>query len=132
MFRSFARAGARPAGLVLAALGCLAAAPAPASGVEAISPAFGNTIVSTYPDGRTGHLWLKADGSYGYEGRRKTPSSGRWTLKGAKLCLKQSKPKSIPFSYCPAIRTGGVGTTWPGKAPTGEAIQLKLVAGIVR
>lgn len=114
----------------LAAVACIAAAPAP--DVSLLEPAFGNTIVSTYPDGRTGHLWLKADGTYSYEGRRKTPSSGRWTLKGTKFCLKQSKPKSIPFSYCPPIKSGGVGTTWPGKAPTGEKIQLKLVAGIVR
>ncbi len=111
----------------LAALACIAAAPA-----VQVEPAFGNTIVSTYPDGRTGHLWLKADGTYSYEGRRKTPSSGRWTIKGPKLCLKQSKPRSIPFSYCPAIKEGGVGTTWTGKAPTGEPIQLELVAGIVR
>lgn len=114
----------------LAAIGCIAAAPTP--DVSAIEPAFGNTIVSTYPDGRTGHLWLKADGTYNYEGRRKTPSSGRWTLKRGKFCLKQSKPVYIPFSYCPPLKSGGIGTTWPGKAPTGEKIELKLVAGIVR
>ncbi len=118
--------------VLLAALsGAMISAPALANAPD-VKPAFGNTIVSTYPDGRTGHLWLKADGTYGYEGRRKTPSSGRWSVKGQRICLKQSKPRSIPFSYCTEIKAGGVGTAWPGKAPTGEKIQLKLVSGIVR
>ena len=117
------------AAALLASSAAAAAVAAPTAGVE---PAFGNTIVSTYPDGRTSHLWLKPDGTYGYEGRRKTPSSGRWTIKGAKLCLKQTKPRSIPFSHCSPIHAGGVGTAWAGKAPTGEAIKLKLVQGVVR
>ena len=123
------------AALTFAVLASLAAparaAVAPADPAARVGPAFGNTIVSTYPDGRMGHLWLKADGTYGYEGRRKTPSSGRWAIKGERLCLKQARPRAIFFTYCTALQSGGLGTTWPGKAPTGEAIQLKLVAGII-
>jgi hypothetical protein len=110
----------------LALLMCAGAAQAadPAN----VKAAFGNTIVSTYPDGRTSHLWLKADGTYKYEGRRKTPSSGRWTEKGDRVCLKQSRPVSIFFTFCtpvPAART------WTAKAPTGEALKVRLVDGIV-
>ena len=97
-----------------------------------IDAAFGNTIVSTYPDGRTGHLWLKADGSYDYAGRRKTPSSGQWSMKGGEVCLKQKKPKSVPFTYCTAAPSGGIGTTWTAKAVTGEKLSVKLVKGVVR
>lgn len=97
-----------------------------------IDAAFGNTIVSTYPDGRTGHLWLNADGTYGATGRRKTPSSGKWTLKGQQVCLKQRKPAAAPFAFCTAAPEGGIGTAWMAKAVTGEKIRVKLVKGIVR
>lgn len=103
-----------------------ASALAKSTGLE---PAFGNTIVSTYPDGRTGKLWLEPGGTYRAQGRRKTFSSGTWAQKGPKICLKQRKPHSIPFSYCTEIRSGGVGTTWTDKAVTGERITVRLVAG---
>jgi hypothetical protein len=97
-----------------------------------IDAAFGNTIVSTYPDGRTGHLWLKKDGTYAYEGRRKTPSSGTWTVKGEEVCLKQRKPAAVPFTYCTVAPGGGVGASWTAKAVTGEKLRVKLVKGEVR
>jgi hypothetical protein len=94
-----------------------------------VSVAFGNTIVSTYPDGRQAQLWLHADGSYTAEGRRGDRSAGHWKLKGDKVCLKQSKPHSFPFSYCAAAPPGGVGVSWSGKAVTGEAIRIRLAKG---
>jgi hypothetical protein len=113
--------------LVVAAM---AAAASGAADGAALKVAFGNTIVTTYPDGRQGQLWLHADGSYAAEGRRGDPSSGRWKLKGDKVCLKQSKPHAFPFSYCAAAPTGGLGSSWSGKAVTGEAIRIKLVKGM--
>jgi hypothetical protein len=94
-----------------------------------LEPAFHNTILSTYPDGRQARLWLDADGGYRAEGRRGDPSSGHWKVKGDKLCLKQSHPLPTPFSYCTHIHAGGVGTSWTGKAVTGEAIRITLIAG---
>jgi hypothetical protein len=105
---------------------------AAASGGGGVQAAFGNTVVSTYPDGRTAMLWLKPGGVYEAVGRRRTPSSGTWTVKGDKVCLKQKKPRSAPFAYCTALPNGGVGASWTGKAVTGEKIKIKLVAGIVR
>jgi hypothetical protein len=96
-----------------------------------LAKAFGNTIVSTYPDGRTAELWLQPSGGYTAEGRRHDMSSGHWSLKGDKVCLKQAKPIWTPFTYCTAIPNGGVGTSWSAKAVTGEAIRVKLVAGHV-
>lgn len=110
----------------------LVLAAAVAGGAEDMSKvkvAFGNTIVSTYPDGRQAQLWLRPDGSYAAEGRRGDRSAGQWKIKGDKVCLKQSKPHAFPFSYCAALPPGGVGASWNGKAVTGEAIRIKLVKG---
>ena len=92
----------------------------------ALEPAFKGTITSTYPDGRTAKLWLNADGTYRGQGRRGKPSSGKWTLKGSQICLKQQKPFGAPMSYCTAVPNG---TTWSAKAVTGEPIKLKLTPG---
>jgi hypothetical protein len=94
-----------------------------------VDKAFGNTIVSTYPDGRTAELWLKPDGSYTAEGRRHDPSRGHWHVKGARLCLNQVRPVPSPFSYCTAIPAEGMGKAWPAKAVTGERISVRLVHG---
>lgn len=115
---------------ILAVAAALAAPPAFATTTVAdLKPAFSNTIVSTYPDGRKAKLWLAADGTYRAQGRRGKPSSGRWTLKGDQICLKQMKPFRAPSSFCTAVKKGGVGTSWPSKAVTGEKITVKVVAG---
>jgi len=101
----------------------MAAAPSP------VSPAFGNTIVSTYPDGRKAELWLAADGAYTGQGRSHDPSSGHWSVKGEKLCLRQSRPIPVPFNYCFPIPASGFDKPWSGKAPTGEPTRITLVRG---
>lgn len=110
-------------------LAAMLAAPALAVQTADLEPAFANTIVSTYPDGRKAKLWLNRDGSYRAQGRRGKASGGVWTLKGEKLCLKQKKPMAGPFSYCTPVKRGGVGTRWSGKAVTGEPITIQVVAG---
>ena len=114
---------------LLGVVGLVAASPCVARDRSVVQAAFGNTIVSTYPDGRTGELWLQSDGSYKAEGRRHDGSSGHWKLKDDKICLKQSHPIPVPFSYCTSVPPGGVGASWTGKAVTGEAIRIKLVHG---
>ena len=94
-----------------------------------VDKAFGNTILSTYPDGRTAKLWLKPDGSYTAEGRRHDPSRGHWRVKGNRLCLSQVRPVPSPFGYCTTIPSTGMGQAWPAKAVTGERITVKLVHG---
>lgn len=109
--------------LALAAVSEARAAPSP------VSQAFGNTILSTYPDGRQGELWLQPDGSYTAEGRKHDASRGHWRVKGSRLCLSQVRPMPSPFSYCTAIPSGGMGHAWSAKAVTGEPIKVKLVRG---
>jgi hypothetical protein len=112
--------------LALAAPEAGAALAAPASPVGA---AFGNTVVSTYPDGRTALLWLKSDGTYTAKGRRRTDSSGRWTMKAQQVCLKQSKPVPVPMTFCSVIPENAVGARWSAKAVTGEIIKVTIVRG---
>jgi len=114
------------------AVGAMTAATVLLAGAAQASPvdaAFGNTILSTYPDGRTGELWLRPDGSYTAEGRKGDPSSGHWSTKGEKLCLKQSKPMSSLIAFCTAVPANGLRDGWTSKAVTGETIKVKLVHG---
>jgi hypothetical protein len=103
-----------------------ALAEAPAGVPEA---AFTNTVLSTYPDGRVAKLWLERDGTFRGQGRRGKPSSGKWSMKGQQICLKQTRPFPAPFAYCTEVRQGGVGTSWSGKAVTGEPVRIELSAG---
>ncbi len=106
-------------------------APGAQAGPSPVGPAFGNTILSTYPDGRTAELWLTPDGSYTGAGRRHDPSSGHWKVKGGKLCFKQSRPIPVPFSDCFPLPSGGFDRPWAGKAPTGETTRIEIKRGHV-
>lgn len=98
-------------------------------GAADLAPAFGNTLLSTYPDGRTARMWLQADGRYQGQGRRGGASSGRWSVRDGQVCFGQRRPIPIPRSFCTPIVRGGVGTGWTARAVTGETIRVQLVAG---
>lgn len=104
---------------------------APASAASPIEAAFGNTIVSTYPSGRSTKLWLKRDGSYVGQRTNGKRTSGRWTLKGGELCLRQTGPVTIPLRFCSPIPRVKVGASWQGKSPKGEPLRNRLVRGRV-
>jgi hypothetical protein len=116
---------------VLTSLAVLAAAAPSAAGEfsELVTSAFGNTIVSTYPDGRTAQLWLRPDGAYTAEGRDHDPSNGHWRIRDGKLCLKQAHPFAFGYVYCAVLSQFATGTTWVSRAVTGETIQIRLVRG---
>ena len=97
--------------------------------VTDITPAYAGTIISTYPDGRTARLWLRPGGGYSARGRRDDPSAGHWRIVGPRLCLRQSRPIPVPFSYCTPLPTGGAGIAGSARAITGETITLKLIPG---
>lgn len=107
----------------------LLGAAAQASPVDQI---IGNTLVSTYPDGRAAKLWLHADGSYSGEGRSGDPSAGRWSVQRDKLCLKQFKPAPSFIAFCAGVPPNGLRDGWTRKAITGETIKVRLVHGQVK
>ena len=67
-------------------------APPSASPPDRVSAAFGNTVLTTYPDGRHQRIWLHEDGTWDGVSRRGHQTAGRWSLKGEKVCLRQSRP----------------------------------------
>ncbi|HYE46749.1 MAG TPA: hypothetical protein VEA44_13370 [Caulobacter sp.] len=116
--------------MTLAALAlALSAVSAPAAPRSPLEAAFGNTIVSTYPSGRSTRLWLNRNGTY--EGQRTNGkrTAGKWTVKGGKVCLRQTKPAGIPLTFCSKIPSGKVGAVWNSKSPKGEPLRNRLVAG---
>ena len=113
--------------MLIALLAALTLQTAP--GIDALTPAFGNTLVSTYPDGRTARTWLQSNGRYEGQGRRGGRSSGVWRVREGRVCFGQRRPIPVPTSYCTPIVPGGVGTRWTARAVTGETIQVQLVAG---
>jgi hypothetical protein len=94
-----------------------------------LAAAFGNTIVSTYPDGRTAKLWLQPEGVYTAEGPARDHSNGRWRVKEGKLCFKQSRPFAFGYVYCTHLGQFASGSSWIARAVTGETIQITLVRG---
>lgn len=100
-----------------------------ADAAERLRPALGNTIVSTHPDGRKARLWLTPGGRYSAEGRAGQRSGGVWTIKGEKLCLKQRRPISMPFTYCKPIPSVALDRPWRDKAVTGEMVTNNVVPG---
>jgi hypothetical protein len=92
-----------------------------------VERAFGNTIVSTYPDNRTAELWLNPGGSYDARGPRGDLSNGHWRVEGEKLCLRQAHPWAPPFfRYCTRIPAED---EWTTRAVTGETLVVRLVRG---
>ncbi len=114
----------RLAALALVAVMAVAASPAAAVTEADLRAAFGNTIVSTHPDGRKAKLWLNADRTFTAQGRKGNRERGTWSIKGGKLCLKQGL-----LSYCKAFPRVSVGSTWRDKAVNGEMVTNALVAG---
>lgn len=98
-----------------------------------VAAAFGNTVKAQYPDGHYQRLWFRADGTWAAVGRRGYWSSGKWSQKGDKLCMKQSRPIPAPFKYCTEFpSSGGIGATWNSRDMSGEPIRLTVVRGIER
>src|ERR1700761_9506130 len=78
------------------------AADAPPANVKA---AFGNTLLTIDPDGRSRKIWLQPDGTWTGLSRRGLDLAGKWKVDGAKICLSQSKP-ALPVSLCQVFPSG--------------------------
>jgi hypothetical protein len=126
------RAISRLTPAVAAALACAAAhaASAPDPLVQqSVEATFGNTVMSIYPDGRSQKLWMHPDGTWDGRSRRGIPLAGKWTMRGDQVCLRQSKPPTLPISFCQAMpRDPDV--TLTSHDLLGQTIHLKIVKGV--
>ena len=113
-----------PALGVLAAVAITATAP-----VAALEAAFGNTIVTTYPNGKVTRTWLHRDGTYDALRANGDHTGGVWKLKGADVCITQKRPVYVPLTFCTPVVPGGVGASWSAKGLMGEPVRNTLVAG---
>lgn len=95
-----------------------------------VNAAFGNTVLTIDPDGRSRKIWLQPNGTWTGRSRRGLDLAGKWTVKGDKVCLSQSKPRLFGrmCEIFPTEPEVGVET----KDPTGTMVHLKLVKGQVR
>ena len=96
-----------------------------------VAAAFGNTVLSTYSDGTSQKIWLRPDGRWDGLSRGDSPLAGTWSVRGEKVCLRQSKPPTLPVAYCtPLPSTAGAGATWTSRDMGGRAITLSLTKGV--
>ncbi|WP_292071075.1 hypothetical protein [Brevundimonas sp. UBA7534] len=96
---------------------------------DAMQAAFGNTVVSHYPDGDWVKHWFDRDGAYRAlfsDGRRLT---ARWAREGDKICLNEIRPRMIISRFCTPYIEASVGESWPGRDPLGRRVRNELVAG---
>ena len=104
---------------------CLLASPVRAD----INAAFGNTVVSRYPDGGWVKHWFNPDGSYAAQfsdGRR---LSARWSVRGERVCLSHIRPSMLIPRVCTEIKHADIGATWQSRDPRGRRVQNVQVAG---
>ena len=115
--------------ILAAAFTGLMLTPAAAETSTSLKAAFQNTIVSTYPSGRSTRLWLEPDGRYRAQRTNGKYTSGKWSRKGGEVCLRQTAPIPVPLTFCSPIPDVRVGATWSGKSPKGEPLQNRLIQG---
>jgi hypothetical protein len=102
---------------------------AQAADLSTLAPAFGNTVVSMYPDGTSQKIWLHPDGSWDGISRKGTHLVGHWTLSEDKVCLRQTHPRTLPIRYCTPVPPSG-DAHWAGRDVLGRPITLSLMKGV--
>jgi hypothetical protein len=109
----------------------LSALNAQAADLSRLAAAFGNTVMSIYPDGRTQKIWLHPNGDWDGVGRNGKPLAGHWALKGDQVCMRQTNPPTLPFSYCTKFpNEPHVGVVWTSKDFGGNPITLTVIKGM--
>lgn len=101
----------------------------PAGANGGMTAAYGNTILSTYPDGGWVKHWFDPDNSYAArfsDGRRLT---ARWRIEGRNVCLTNIRPNMFVPRFCSRMVEARVGDTWTSRDPLGRRVSNTLVAG---
>lgn len=109
--------------------GAACAADVPASSHADVAATFGNTVISLYPDGRSQKIWIQPDGTWTGVSRKGASLAGHWSQKDGKVCLRQSRPPTLPIAFCQAL-PADMSREVESKDVVGTPIRLRLVRGI--
>jgi hypothetical protein len=109
------------------ALGVVVASTAPAR--ADMAEAFGNTIVSHYPNGQWVKHFFEPDGRYVSQFSDGRHLSARWSREGDKICLTGFRPRQILPRFCSRMVEADIGQSWQARDPLGRTIRNELVAG---
>ena len=122
-------ANAIAAGVAVLGLGLATAAEGSANEAQ-MAAAFGNTVISRYPDGGWVKHWFERSGGYSAEfsdGRR---IRGSWQVEGDRLCLNGITPSIMLIRrFCAPMVEVRQGQTWTSRDPLGRRVQNELVVG---
>ncbi len=104
-----------------AAFICASIAAVPAL-ADTWSGAYGNTIVSTYTDGRVVKVFVEADHTYSVVLPNGTTLKGTWADADGRSCFSVTDPPPAPGAAptCFALREYKVGDTFEGADSTGS------------
>ena len=114
----------------IGAFALAAAVAAPMTASAEMDEAFGNTVLSRYPDGGWVKHWFDRDGAYTAEfsdGRR---LAARWRVEGERVCLNGIRPAFMMISrFCSPMIQASVGETWVSRDPLGRRVTNVLQRG---
>lgn len=116
----------------LSLIGCLAllSAGLPSLASAEIDQAFGNTLVSHYPDGGWVRHWFNPDGSYSARFSSGRTITGRWRIEGDRVCLNNITPAIMMISrFCSPMISASVGERWVSRDPLGRRVTNVLQRG---
>lgn len=112
------------------ALALAAAVGCPVAASAEMDVAFGNTVVSRYPDGGWVRHWFNRDGTYSARFSDGRQLSATWRVEGQRVCLNGIRPAMMMISrFCSPLIEANVGETWTSRDPLGRRVQNVLQAG---
>ena len=94
-----------------------------------MAAAFGNTVISRYPDGGWVKHYFSADGGYSAvwsSGKRLT---ARWTRQDDRVCLTDIRPRMLIPRFCTPLIEAEVGDSWSARDPLGRRVHNTLLRG---
>ncbi|MEG2730478.1 MAG: hypothetical protein RR935_08135 [Brevundimonas sp.] len=91
--------------------------------------AFGNTVLSHYPDGGWVRHWFERDGGYRAAFSDGRTISGNWTREGDRLCLNDIRPRLFLSRFCSKFTPVRFGESWTARDPLGRRVRNELVRG---